>query len=565
MTRTRKSVGRITFVGAGPGDPGLLTRRACEAIRSADHIVYDRTLPKALLDWVRAETVRAAEEAAASRRLAGFNRQFGPEAGIEAGATSRSASEKAEVERTEFSPAEGASGDVAKVLLSAARSGLHAVHLVHGDPLEHDWVVKEVEAVARTAIPFEVVPGVSGPAGVATYAGVSLSGMRTTIDIDDVSTVDFEALAAAARRGLAVTVDHGDLAALRDGLLAAGLEGSTPVAVTGDGTGDTQYTTNSTVDNFVAAALGFSGRVVCMFGPGLEQRDKLAWWENRPLYGWKVLVPRTKEQAGAMSERLRAYGAMPCEVPTIAVEPPRTPAQMERAIKGLVDGRYAWTIFTSVNAVRAVWEKFAEHGLDARHFGGVKIACIGEATADAVRAFGIEPELVPSGEQTSEGLLAEFSPHDKVLDPVGRVLLPRADIATETLAAGLIERGWEVDDVTAYRTVRAAPPPAEIRDAIKSGGFDAVLFTSSSTVRNLVGIAGKPHQRTVVAVIGPKTAETAKEFGLRVDVQPAHASVPDLVEALAQYAVDLRERLAAMPAKQRRGSKVQGPTALRFR
>ena len=259
----------------------------------------------------------------------------------------------------------------------------------------------------------------------------------------------------------------------------------------------------------------------------------MSWWENRPLYGWKVLVPRTKEQAGAMSARLRAYGAIPCEVPTIAVEPPRTPAQMERAVKGLVDGRYAWVVFTSVNAVRAVWEKFDEHGLDARHFGGVKIACIGEATADAVRAFGIQPELIPAGDQSSEGLLAEFSPHDEILDPVGRVLLPRADIATETLAAGLIERGWEVDDVTAYRTVRAAPPPAEIRDAIKSGGFDAVLFTSSSTVRNLVGIAGKPHARTVVAVIGPKTAETATEFGLRVDVQPQHASVPDLVEALA--------------------------------
>jgi uroporphyrinogen III methyltransferase/synthase len=568
MTRTRKSVGRITFVGAGPGDPGLLTRRACEAVRTADHIVYDRTLPKAMLDWVRAEAARAAEEEAASHRLGGFNREPDREreesAGVDSAAL-RPAGEKPAAQRTEFSPAEGAPGDVAKVLLSAARSGLHAVHLVHGDPFEHDWVVTEVQAVARTAVPFEVVPGVSGPAGVATYAGVPLSGMRTTIDIEDVQAVDFEALAAAARRGLAVTVDHGALAVLRDGLLAAGLEGATPVAVTGDGTGDTQYTTTSTVDNFVAAALGFTGRVVCTFGSGLAQRDKLSWWENRPLYGWKVLVPRTKEQAGAMSERLRAYGAMPSEVPTIAVEPPRTPAQMERAIKGLVDGRYAWTIFTSVNAVRAVWEKFAEHGLDARHFGGVKIACIGEATAEAVRAFGIQPELVPSGEQTSEGLLAEFSPHDAVLDPVGRVLLPRADIATETLAAGLIERGWEVDDVTAYRTVRAAPPPAEIRDAIKSGGFDAVLFTSSSTVRNLVGIAGKPHQRTVVAVIGPKTADTAAEFGLRVDVQPDHASVPDLVEALAQYAVDLRERLAAMPAKQRRGSKVQGPTALRFR
>jgi uroporphyrinogen III methyltransferase/synthase len=319
------------------------------------------------------------------------------------------------------------------------------------------------------------------------------------------------------------------------------------------------------VDSFVEAALGFGGPVVLTLGSGVAQRDRLGWWENRPLYGWKVLVPRTKEQAGAMSARLRVYGAIPCEVPTIAVEPPRTPAQMERAIKGLVDGRYAWIVFTSTNAVRAVWEKFAEHGLDARHFGGVKIACIGDATAEAVRAFGIQPELVPAGEQSSDGLLADFAPYDDVLDPVGRVLLPRADIATETLAAGLTERGWEVDDVTAYRTVRAAPPPAEIRDAIKSGGFDAVLFTSSSTVRNLVGIAGKPHTRTVVACIGPKTAETAVEFGLRVDVQPEHASIADEVEALAAYAVELKEKLAQMPPKQRRGSKVQGPTALRFR
>jgi uroporphyrinogen III methyltransferase / synthase len=526
MTRSRKSGGRIAFVGAGPGDPGLLTRRAHDALLAADHVVYDRSVPDALLAAIR------------------------PEAHPD----------------TQFSPAEGAPGDVAKVLLSTARSGLRAVHLVGGDPLGHDSVVREVQAVARTNVPFEVIPGIGTAAGVATYAGVALPGVRTLGELDDVQSVDFEPVAAAATRGgAALAVDAGDLAAVRDGLLAVGVDPATPVVVTGDGTGDTQYSAVSTVDSMVAAALGFAGRVVVALGAGVAHRDKLGWWENRPLYGWRVLVPRTKEQAGAMSERLRGYGAIPCEVPTIAVEPPRTPAQMERAIKGLVDGRYAWVVFTSTNAVRAVWEKFAEHGLDARHFGGVKIACIGEATAEAVRAFGVQPELVPAGEQSSEGVLAEFSPHDELLDPVGRVLLPRADIATETLAAGLTELGWEVDDVTAYRTVRAAPPPAEIRDAIKSGGFDAVLFTSSSTVRNLVGIAGKPHARTVVAVIGPKTAETATEFGLRVDVQPPHASVPDLVEALATYAVELREKLAAMPAKQRRGSKVQGPTALRFR
>ena len=254
-----------------------------------------------------------------------------------------------------------------------------------------------------------------------------------------------------------------------------------------------------------------------------------------------------------MSERLRAYGAMPVEVPTIAVEPPRTPAQMERAIKGLVNGRYEWIVFTSTNAVRAVWEKFDEFGLDARAFAGVKIACVGEATADAVRAFGIKPELVPvRASSPREGLLQDFPPYDDVLDPIDRVLLPRADIATETLAAGLRERGWEIDDVTAYRTVRAAPPPAEIREAIKTGGFDAVCFTSSSTVRNLVGIAGKPHARTVVACIGPQTAATAREFGLRVDVQPEVAAVAALVDALAEYAVARRESAGRDGRRRRR-------------
>jgi uroporphyrinogen III methyltransferase/synthase len=296
-----------------------------------------------------------------------------------------------------------------------------------------------------------------------------------------------------------------------------------------------------------------SGPLVIAVGKVAAHQDKLSWWESRPLYGWRVLVPRTKEQAGAMSARLQGYGAVPVEVPTIAVEPPRTPTQMERAIKGLVTGRYEWIVFTSTNAVRAVREKFEEFGLDARAFAGVKIGCVGEATADAVRAFGISPELVPGGEQSSEGLLAEFPPYDDVLDPIDRVLLPRADIATETLAAGLRELGWEIDDVTAYRTVRAAPPAAEIRDAIKSGGFHAVCFTSSSTVRNLVGIAGKPHARTVVACIGPQTAATAREFGLRVDVQPEHATVAALIDALAEFATaraaEEKEKASSTAAK----------------
>jgi uroporphyrinogen III methyltransferase/synthase len=234
---------------------------------------------------------------------------------------------------------------------------------------------------------------------------------------------------------------------------------------------------------------------------------------------------------------------------------------MDRAIKGLVTGRYQWIGFTSVNAVRAVREKFEEYGLDARAFAGVKVAAVGEQTAAALRAFGIMPDLVPDGEQSAEGLADVWPAYDDVLDPINRVLLPRADIATEALLARLTSLGWEAEDVTAYRTVRAAPPPAPIREAIKGGGFDAVLFTSSSTVRNLIGIAGKPHAVTVIAVIGPQTARTAAEFGLRVDVMAPTPSVTALVDAVAEYGAGLRDaareagEVLRKPSERRRGAR----------
>src|SRR4051794_4865041 len=490
MTRARKIVGRITFVGSGPGDPGLLTTAATEAIRRADLIVADAAVPAAV-------TADAAGE---------------------------------------IRPAEATPAETAKTMLADARGGRSVVRVVTGDPFSNDDAVKEALAVAKTVVPFDVVPGVLLGVATAAYAGVPVGSVRTEADLRDVKGTDFEALANAPGT-LVFTVDAADVAYLGEQLVAYGVKPDTPVAVSCDGTTTAQQTVVSQAGELELAAVGMTGRVVVTVGKVAALREKLGWWESRALYGWKVLVPRTKEQAGSMSTRLIGYGAVPVEVPTIAVEPPRTPTQMERAIKGLVTGRYEWIVFTSTNAVRAVREKFEEFGLDARAFAGVKIACVGEATGDAVRAFGITPELLPSGEQSSEGLLGDFPPYDEVLDPIDRVLLPRADIATETLAAGLRHLGWEIDDVTAYRTVRAAPPAAEIRDAIKSGGFQAVCFTSSSTVRNLVGIAGKPHTRTVVACIGPQTAATAREFGLRVDVEPEHASIPALIDALADFAL----------------------------
>ncbi|MCT1352604.1 bifunctional uroporphyrinogen-III C-methyltransferase/uroporphyrinogen-III synthase [Gordonia sp. p3-SID1431] len=557
MSRTKKAnPGRILFVGSGPGDPDLLTVRARTVITNATTAYIDPDVPGPVVSLIgsahrdepaadtRRSTKKAekpADDAASTPAAPADDSQA---AGDEAGATDAGQTDEESVVR----PALGDPAEVAKTLVAAARNGDDVVRVVAGDPLTTDSVLAEVNAVARTTVTFEVLPGLPAASVVPSYAGMPLGSTHTEADVR--GEVDWAALAAAPGP-LVLHATSGHLAETASALTEHGMAPQTPAAITINGTTCAQRTIEATLATLNEQGNALTGPLIVTVGKVVGARGKLSWWESRALYGWTVLVPRTKDQAGDMSERLVSHGAMPKEVPTIAVEPPRSPAQMERAVKGLVDGRYQWVVFTSTNAVRAVWEKFAEFGLDARAFSGVKIACVGEATAEKVRSFGINPELVPSGEQSSLGLLEDFPPYDDVFDPVNRVLLPRADIATETLSEGLRDRGWEIDDVTAYRTVRAAPPPAETREMIKTGGFDAVCFTSSSTVRNLVGIAGKPHARTIVACIGPKTAETATEFGLRVDVQPENASVLELVDALAEHAARLRAEGALPPPRKK--------------
>src|SRR5882757_4099339 len=455
-TRGRKhKPGRITFVGAGPGDPGLLTTRARSVLANAALVFTDPDVPEAVLALVGSELPPASGPEPAEVPKAADDVADGDDAApvvIPGGPDVR--------------PALGDPTEVAKTLANEARTGVDVVRLVAGDPLSVDAVITEVTALAKTQLSFEIVPGLPDTTAVPTYAGLPLGSAHTVADVR--GDVDWAALAASpGPLILHATASHLPEAART--LIEYGLADTTPTVVTANGTTCQQRSVETTLVGLLdKSALAsnepagpLAGPLVVTIGKTVSNRAKLNWWESRALYGWTVLVPRTKDQAGEMSDRLVSHGALPVEVPTIAVEPPRSPAQMERAVKGLVDGRFQWVVFTSTNAVRAVWEKFNEFGLDARAFSGVKIACVGQATADRVRAFGINPELVPSGEQSSLGLLDEFPPYDDVFDPVNRVLLPRADIATETLAEGLRERGWEIENVTAYRTVRAAPPPAQ--------------------------------------------------------------------------------------------------------
>ncbi|MFG2431734.1 uroporphyrinogen-III synthase [Streptomyces sp. NPDC048590] len=515
------SAGHVTFLGAGPGDPGLLTLRAVEALASADVLVAEPDV----LDVVRGHA----------------------RAGV-------STPEMTVVDTASTPAGVPVLRDAANLVMEAAKGGRRVVRAVSGDPGLDAGTGAEMLACAAAGVPFEVVPGIANAVGVPAYAGVPLRDAQGA----DVRFVDARTASdrcwsevGASDATAVVSTSLDSVAAAAGELVSAGRKPDTPLTVTIAGTTTRQRTWTATLGT-IAQVLKQAKvlpspdghlPVIAVVGErsSAAQRDQLAWFESKPLFGWKVLVPRTKEQAASLSDQLRSYGAVPHEVPTIAVEPPRTPQQMERAVKGLVTGRYEWIAFTSVNAVKAVREKFEEYGLDARAFAGIKVAAVGEQTGAALVDFGVKPDLMPSGEQSAAGLLEDWPPYDPVFDPIDRVFLPRADIATETLVAGLIELGWEVDDVTAYRTVRASPPPADTREAIKGGGFDAVLFTSSSTVRNLVGIAGKPHNVTVIACIGPATAKTAEEHGLRVDVLSPEPSVHKLAQALADFGAQRRD------------------------
>ena len=504
--RKKPAIGTVVFVATGPGDPELLTMRAVSMLNKAGAVISDLAALEIAQTYVPEDRIVAAVDA----------------------------------DETPLDPA-----DIAKLTLEHAREHEIVVRLVLGDPIVKGTLIPEISVLRRSHAHFEIVPGVSEISGVPAFAGFNLTGGKATevrvLDFND-TTIPWDQLADP--RSTLVFINGADNAvAIADSLVKAGKDPETPIAITRNGTTVDQRTTVATLGTIAAVLKGSkeSGPGVVFVGEVISQREKYNWFEKKELVGWRVLIPRTQDNTAEMIQILRAHGAIPKEVATISVEPPRTPQQIDRAVTGLVTGRYAWVGFTSVNAVRAIREKLEEYGLDARSFSGLKVAAVGAATVDALIEFGVKPDLVPEGEQNTSALADDWPPYDSLMDPINRVFLPRADISTDTLVAGLTDLGWEVEDITAFRTVRAAPPPAETREAIKTGGFDAVLFTSSSTVRNLVGIAGKPHATTIVACIGPQTAKTAVEHGLRVDVLAEVNTPTALVDALSVYGEQLRD------------------------
>ena len=428
--------GRVLFVGAGPGNPDLLTVRAREVLENTAHAWVDPNVLQGVRDLVgtnvpvpqdKLDAAQAHWEAlVAEAKEAGARRKPPrPEPPTAAEITLVTVagfelSEQDANQKTATSPKV-----VAQQMAECIATGRDAIRLVAGNPLSQSHVLDELREVEELGVEFQVIPGMTDAVAVPAFTGIGVGPSVTEADIRE--DADWDQLAAAGLP-LILTATPGDLQSIAAELKARDVPGSTPATVTLHGTTRKQRSYDVTLDTLksIAAASGPAAKdgelppeLLVTIGNQVGNRNKYSWWENRSLYGWTVLVPRAKSQAGPMSARLASHGAIPMEVPTISVEPPRTPAQMERAIKGLVDGRYHWIVFTSVNAVKATWDKLREFGLDARALAGVRVAAVGEKTAQSVRELGITPELLPKKtERNASGLVNVFPPYDPDLDMV---------------------------------------------------------------------------------------------------------------------------------------------------
>ena len=497
--------GIVYLVGAGPGDPGLITLKGADALRRADVVVYDRLSSPQLLDLAPA----------------GAQRVFMGKEPDTPGAFQE------EINRT---------------LAAAALEGKTVVRLKGGDPFVFGRGGEEVAALRAAGVRFEVVPGITSAIAVPAYAGVPVTqrGVASAFTVvtgsedpsKPESALDWEALAKTPGT-LVVLMGWRSLPAIVSSLLAAGRSPDEPVAVTQWGTLPKQRTVAGTLADIIAKGdeAGLTSPVVTVIGGVAGLREELRWFDTGPLFGTRVLVTRSRQQASVLAQLLSAEGAEPVELPTIEIAPLEELGPLDDALERI--GSYAWAVFTSNNGVDAAFDRLAEAGRDARWLGGVRVAAIGPATAAALAARGVAADYVPDT-YTTDAVAEGFAG----LDVAGsRVLLLRADIALEGLPNGLRRLGAEVDSVAAYRTLTPPDAGERARELLGSASIDVATFTSSSTVRNLVELLGRDRallDGVRIASIGPVTSATARELGLRVDVEASEHTVPGLVRALAE-------------------------------
>ena len=503
--------GKVYLIGAGPGDPGLITVKGRDALARADVVVYDRLAHPALLDYA---------PPAAERIFAGKarGRQALTQDGINA------------------------------LLAARAQAGLAVARLKGGDPFVFGRGGEEALALARAGIPFEIVPGVSSAVAAPAYAGIPVThrglaaGFTVVSGSEDPAkpeaSVQWDALAQslAATGGTLVTLMGWEsIEKILDALQRAGLPADTPAALVQWGTWSRQRTVAGTVADVAAAgrAAGLSAPVAAIIGGVVRLRRELAWFDTRPLFGQRVLVTRSRTQASRLCALLADAGAEPVELPAIAIAPPDDFAPLDAALRRL--SSYGWVFFASANAVESVFGRLDAQGLDARAFGNAQVGAIGPATAAALTARGLRPDFTPT-RAVSSAALAELAARE--WQGIS-ALLPAADIGRDELAEGLSQMGANVEKVTAYRTI-PAPDAAERAAQAFAGGIDIITFTSSSTVHNLLSLLDAGPGRAAmsasrIACIGPVTAAAARDAGLRVDIEAAEHTVDGLVQALITH------------------------------
>jgi uroporphyrinogen III methyltransferase/synthase len=416
--------------------------------------------------------------------------------------------------------------DINALLVERGGTGARVVRLKGGDPFVFGRGGEEAEALAAAGIEFEIVPGITSAIAAPAYAGIPVThrGVSTHFTVvtghedpaKDRTDVDWEALARAGGT-LVILMGAGHIADIAARLVGGGRSPDTPVAAVRNGTRPDQGTVRATLATIADAGVGAPSAIVV--GPVAEL--ELAWFESRPLFGRTVVVTRAREQASELRARLERLGATVLELPSIALEP------LEFDVPDL--GRFAWVVFTSVNGVNAFFERgLVRAGLDARAFGTARVAAIGPGTAAALADRGIRPDLVPE-RFVAESLLDAFPAPSRVGE---RALLARAEVARDVLPAGLGELGYDVEVLPLYRTLPATPDPGAL-DRVRRGEVDALTFTSSSTVSNFADLVGAPPDPLPLVVsIGPVTSTTARERGLRVDVEASEHTIDGLVDAL---------------------------------
>ena len=518
MSETRQPSGKVYLVGAGPGDPGLLTLRGKECLEQADVVLYDYLANPALLSYAPDQ----AERLYVGRRGKGTY----PE-----------------------------QESINRLLIERARARKVVVRLKGGDPFVFGRGGEEAEALAAAGVAFEIVPGVTAAVAVPAYAGIpvthrTLASTLTIVtgheDPDKPSTaLDWSRL-AGNQGTLVFLMGMKNLSTITTRLLAEGLAPSTPVAITRWGTRVSQHTVVGTLADIVhkTETAKLEPPTVIVVGDVVRLRPTLNWFEQRPLFGKRILMTRAKEQAGELAALLAGHGAEAIEAPTINIVPPIDWAPVDQAISRI--GTYDWIIFTSVNGVDRFMNRVRAKGLDARCLAGRRLCCIGPRTAQELENFGVKADLIPADYQAEGVLEALAGEHLKQV----RFLIPRAEVARELLPEELRAQGAHVDVVPVYRTITPAQHDAEWRQLLLDHRIHVVTFTSSSTVKNFVTMLGgvdavRPLLQSItIACIGPITAKTAEEYGLTVSIMPRENTIPALVDAIARH-YKHREPIAA--------------------